>query len=201
MRSRFLVPVVFLICALAPPLRATSTIGTWLSPFQAAELVEAAAHIQATNTVKALEYDLFQKDKEGNITIGVVYSPTNRQSIEMKDAVIPLFVSLRVRGRQVVPVAAPLTTAAELAQFATVQRLNVIFLMPGTAQYAADIAQIASTQKILTVAAVSDYSKYGIALTFSVYRDKVRPNVDIPASMRQGTKFDSDYLDRARVRR
>lgn len=202
MRSRFFVPAVLLICALAPTggtsVHAESSIVTWLSAFQTTELVEAAEESLATNTTKALEYDRNQRDKKGEIIIGVVFAPGNRQSVETKDRILAPLGATTVLGRKVIPSATALTTSAELERVALARRFSVIMLMPGTAQYAADIARIGRDRKILTVSVVRDYTKYGIALAFKAHQRRLKPVVDQKIARSQGCNFDADYLKRSR---
>jgi hypothetical protein len=199
MVSELLGAIVAFRCAVAtvPDTYSRENYPSLFAP-QLLESVSVPAGSIAVSLTKALEYDLKQKGRKGDLVIGVIFNAANGQSVEMKDQMLSSFGPTTVFRRKVVPIAIAVTNANDVLRAIDSRGLNVILLMPGTSQHAPEIARIGNDRKILTVAAVSAYLEYGIALSFDIYRKRVIPTVLVAATKRQGANFDAGYLDIAR---
>lgn len=196
-------PHALLCCAtwllLGGGVRAEIASKSWLLVFQMQEAIPTAPNDQVIQMLKALEYDRNLGKRPGPIRIAVLFVQGNAQSQAVKDQIMALLASApTVVTRPVVPREVAFTTPVELARIARTETFTAFYLAPGMGDHVADVIHVSRDQKVLTVTGVPDYLERGVSLTFVMYRGGIKPWLGRTAASAEGSKFDADYVRRAK---
>jgi hypothetical protein len=168
-----------------------------------AETMPAPTDLQVPLILKVLTYDreLLQKVKS-DLTIGVVYFPSDPSSIEAKDEVLRVLQQLSdktVRKIAIRSVAVEYKGPADLSSAASANRINVFYVAPGNAAHLDRVLQVSQSQRITTVTGVPEYVQKGVAVGIGVRQDKPQILINLASVKSEGSEFDASLLRIATV--
>jgi hypothetical protein len=169
----------------------------------AAETMPAPTDLQVPLILKILTYDreLLQKAKS-ELTIGVVYFPSDPSSVQAKDDVLRVLEQLSdktVRKVSIRSVAVEYKNPADLQAAATANRIGVFYVTPGNAAHLDRVLQVSQSQRITTFTGVPDYVQRGVAVGIGVRQDKPQILINLASVKSEGSEFDASLLRIATV--
>jgi len=153
--------------------------------------------LQITILFKAVTFDLsHEKDfKQAGYRIAVVYAPDQISSSDIPMRVIQQLAEYP-QNRPLTRVQIPFTNLDQFRESIRVNRINIVYICPGTSRNLVGILEVSKEFHVLTATGVEQYVKDGVALGFIGVRDK--NNILMRYSVnRSSSKFDADFLDSA----
>ena len=160
--------------------------------------------VQITLLLKILTYDrsFLAKSKSG-VTIGVVYVPTDAQSVKTKDEVLKTLQLVADRTIKNVPIRAVALEYKDpnsLLKAVTAGGVNVFYIAPGNAESLQALLKVSHTRGITTATGVPEYVTRGVAIGIGIKADK-KPDIliNLPNSRQEGSEFDASLLRMATV--
>jgi uncharacterized protein DUF4154 len=170
----------------------------------AAEPMPFPPDVQITLLLKILTYDrsFLAKSKSG-VTIGVVYVPTDAQSVKTKDDILKTLQLVADRTIKNVPiraVALEFKDPISLAKVAIAGGVNVFYIAPGNADTLQSLLKLSHLRGITTATGVPEYVQRGVAIGIGIKADK-KPDIliNLPNSRQEGSEFDASLLRIATV--
>jgi hypothetical protein len=170
----------------------------------AAEAMPFPADVQIALLLKVLTYDRsFQYKAKSGVTIGVVYVPTDPDSVKAKDEVLKTLARVSDRTIKNLPikyVALENKDAASLEKAVRANRVNVFYIAPGNAAGLQGLLKMSKTFAITSATGVPEFVDRGVAIGIGIKADK-KPDIliNLPASRNEGSDFDASLLRIARV--
>jgi hypothetical protein len=182
---------------------AAAVLAVLLPAAPRAETMPTPTDLQVPLLLKILTYDreLLQKVKS-DLTIGIVYFPSDTSSVEARDEVQRVFQQLAdktVRKVAIRSVAVEYKGPAELLAAATTNHINVFYVTPGNAPHLDRVLQVSQSQRITTVTGVPEYVEKGVAVGIGVRQDKPQILINLAAVKSEGSEFDASLLRIATV--
>jgi hypothetical protein len=160
--------------------------------------------VQITLLLKILTYDRsFQAKSKSGVTIGVVFVPTDAQSVKTKDDILKTLQLVADRTIKNVPiraVALEYKDPASLAKAVVAGGVNVFYIAPGNADTLQALLRMSHTRGITTATGVPEYVHRGVAIGIGIKADK-KPDIliNLPNSRQEGSEFDASLLRIATV--
>ena len=187
-------PRVLLVAALATLLCA---------PVAGAEAMPFPADVQITLLLKILTYDRsFTAKAKSGVTIGVVYVPSDPQSVKAKDEIIKTLQMVADRTIKNVPIKFQPVEYRNPASLEAAARsgVNVFYIAPGNAEGLAQLIKVSHTRGITTATGVPEYVQRGVAVGIGIKADK-KPDIliNLSSSRSEGSDFDASLLRIATV--
>jgi uncharacterized protein DUF4154 len=178
-------------------------LATLMSAPLSAESMPAPTDLQVPLILKVLTYDreLLQKVKS-ELTIGIVYFPSDPTSIQAKDDVLRILQQLSdktVRKVAIRSVAVEYKSPADLLSAVSANHINVFYVTPGNAPHLDRVLQVSQSQRITTVTGVPDYVQKGVAVGIGVRQDKPQILINLASVKSEGSEFDASLLRIATV--
>jgi hypothetical protein len=173
-------------------------------PVGAAEAMPFPPDVQIALLLKVLTYDRsFQYKAKSGVTIGVVYVPTDPDSVKAKDEVLSTLSRVSDRTIKNLPikfVALEYKDAASLEKAVRANRVNVFYIAPGNAAGLPALLKMSKTFAITSATGVPEFVERGVAIGIGIKADK-KPDIliNLPASRTEGSDFDASLLRIARV--
>ena len=173
-------------------------------PLRAAEAMPFPADVQVTLLLKILTYDRsFQFKAKSGVTIGVVYVPTDPESVRAKDAIaktLALVSDRTIKNQPIRHVAIEYPGAAALERAVRANKVTVFYIAPGNADSLAALLKLSRTYGITTATGVPEYVQRGVAIGIGIRADK-KPEIliNLPSSRSEGSEFDASLLRIATV--
>ena len=170
----------------------------------AAEAMPFPPDVQIALLLKVLTYDRsFQYKAKSGVTIGVVYVPTDADSVKAKDEVLKTLARVSDRTIKNLPikyVALEYKDAASLEKAVRTNKVNVFYIAPGNAASLPTLLKMSKTFAITSSTGVPEFVEKGVAIGIGIKADK-KPDIliNLPASRNEGSDFDASLLRIARV--
>jgi hypothetical protein len=173
-------------------------------PVGAAEAMPFPPDVQIALLLKVLTYDRsFQYKAKSGVTIGVVYVPTDPESVKAKDEVLQTLARVSDRTIKNLPIKfVPLEykDAVSLEKAVRAHKVNVFYIAPGNAAGLPALLKMSKTFAITSATGVPEFVERGVAIGIGIKADK-KPDIliNLPASRTEGSDFDASLLRIARV--
>jgi len=174
------------------------------APAAGTEPMPFPADVQITLLLKILTYDRsFQAKAKTGVTIGVVYVPSDPQSVKAKDEIIKTLQAVSDLRIKNVPIKFQPIEYRNPASLETAVRtggVNVFYIAPGNAEGLAQLLKVSHTRGITTATGVPEYVQRGVAIGIGIKADK-KPDIliNLPNSRSEGSEFDASLLRIATV--
>jgi YfiR/HmsC-like len=186
---RLLVLVPFLGLGVVPPARA--------------EEMALSAAAQVPLLLKILTYDRnFEKRAGGELAIGIVYDPADRDSAKATtDLGNTLFQSRdkTVKQLKIKYYTIEYTNAADLERFVKQKGISVLYIAPGNARNLANIVQLSQELHLTTTTGVPDYVRRGASVGLALSQDKPQILINLQSTRAEGIQFDASLLRLATI--
>jgi hypothetical protein len=161
-------------------------------------------HRQIPILLKILTFDRnFEKRTNTRLNIGVVYNesdPASRQSLQDIITVLNKYADKTVNGLPVNYYPIGYTDEQNLAEFATLNNINVFYVTPGSAKHIAALLRTSQRQKIITVSGVPAYVRAGVSVGLDLNTDnKARILINLRSAQLEGIVFDANLLRLATI--
>ena len=185
-------------------LLATALAALLCAPAAGTEPMPFPADVQITLLLKILTYDRsFQAKAKTGVTIGVVYVPSDPQSVKAKDEIIKTLQAVSDLRIKNVPIKFQPIEYRNPASLETAVRtggVNVFYIAPGNAEGLAQLLKVSHTRGITTATGVPEYVQRGVAIGIGIKADK-KPDIliNLPNSRSEGSEFDASLLRIATV--
>ena len=173
-------------------------------PVRAAEAMPFQADVQITLLLKILTYDRsFQYKAKSGVTIGVLFVPTDPESVKAKDAIVKtlqLVADRTIKNQPIRHVTLEYKNPAELEKSVRSNRVNVFYIAPGNSDSLGAVMKLSKTYGITTATGVPEYVQRGVAIGIGIRADK-KPEIliNLPSSRSEGSEFDASLLRIATV--
>jgi len=173
-------------------------------PVRAAEAMPFPADVQITLLLKILTYDRsFQYKAKSGVTIGVLFVPTDPESVKAKDAIVKtlqLVADRTIKNQPIRHVTLEYKNPAELEKSVRSNRVNVFYIAPGNSDSLSAVMKLSKTYGITTATGVPEYVQRGVAIGIGIRADK-KPEIliNLPSSRSEGSEFDASLLRIATV--
>ena len=160
--------------------------------------------VQITLLLKILTYDrAFQVKAKSAVTIGVVYVPTDAQSVKTKDDILKTLQLVSDHTIKNVPIkfmAIEYRDLATLDKAVRANNVNVFYIAPGNSQSLDQLIKVSHTRGITTATGVPEYVQRGVAIGIGIRADK-KPDIliNLPSSRQEGSDYDASLLRIATV--
>ena len=183
---------------------AAVAIGTAIAPAQAAEEMPLSPDLQVALILRAIIYDRHFEQRAGDeLTIGIVYAPTDPDSVRAADSLSGALFRFKGRTVKRLPVRYFLveyTTPEGLERSIATRELDMLYVAPGSARNIPGITKVSHSRGVTTTTGVPDYVRNGVSLGIGVSQDN-RPQifVNLPCSRLEGIDFDASLLRIATV--
>jgi YfiR/HmsC-like len=174
------------------------------APLKAAEAMPVAADVQVALLLKILTYDRsFAYKAKSEVSIGVVYVPSDPESVRARDEVLKTLSQLAGRTIKSLPIryaAIEYRDPVSLEKAVRANRVNVFYVAPGNSQSLAALMKLSQTYAITTVTGVPEYVSRGIAIGIGA-RAGNKPDIliNLASSRKEGSEFDASLLRIATV--
>jgi hypothetical protein len=174
------------------------------APLKAAEAMPVAVDVQVALLLKILTYDRsFAYKAKSGVSIGVVYTAGDGDSVRAKDEVLKTLERLEGRTIKNLPitfVAIEYKDPVSLEKAMRANRVNVFYVAPGSSAGLAAVLKLSHTYAITTVTGVPEYVGRGIAIGIGAKAGN-KPDIliNLPASRSEGSEFDASLLRIATV--
>ncbi len=174
------------------------------APAVGAEAMPFPADVQITLLLKILTYDRsFPAKAKSGVTIGVVYVPSDPQSVKAKDEIIKTLQAVSDLRIKNVPIKFQPIEYRNPASLETAVRtggVNVFYIAPGNAEGLDQLLKVSHTRGITTATGVPEYVQRGVAIGIGIKADK-KPDIliNLPNSRSEGSEFDASLLRIATV--
>ena len=173
-----------------------------LSPARAEEMALPAAD-QVPLLLKILTYDRnFEKKAGGELAIGIVYDPADRDSAKATtDLGNTLFQSREktVKQLKIKYYTIEFTNAADLERFVKQKGISVLYIAPGNARNLANIVQLSQDLHLTTITGVPDYVRRGASVGLALSQDKPQILINLQSTRAEGIQFDASLLKFATI--
>ena len=161
------------------------------------------ADVQVTLLLKILTYDrAFQAKAKSGVTIGVVYVPSDAQSVKAKDEILKTLQMVADRTIKNVPIKfQPVEFRSPASLEAAVRTgVNVFYIAPGNAEGLDQLIKVSHTRGVTTATGVPEYVQRGVAVGIGIKPDK-KPDIliNLSSSRSEGSDFDASLLRIATV--
>lgn len=173
-------------------------------PLRAAEAMPFPADVQITLLLKILTYDRsFQYKAKSGVTIGVLFVPTDPDSVKAKDAIVKtlqLVSDRTIKNQPIRHVTLEYKNPVELEKSVRSNRVNVFYIAPGNSDSLGAVMKLSKTYGITTATGVPEYVQRGVAIGIGIRPDK-KPEIliNLPSSRSEGSEFDASLLRIATV--
>jgi hypothetical protein len=170
----------------------------------AAEAMPIPPDVQITLLLKVLTYDrLFSTKAKSGVSIGVIYVPSDPESVRVKDEVLRTLARVADRTIKNVPikyVALEFKDVPTLEKAVRANRVNVFYVAPGNAAGLAALVKMSQTYAITSATGVPEFVDRGIAIGIGMKADN-KPDIliNLVSSRKEGSDFDASLLRIARV--
>ena len=173
------------------------------APAAAAEAMPFSADVQITLLLKILTYDRsFTAKAKSGVTIGVVYVPSDPQSVKAKDEIVKTLQAVSDLRIKNVPIKFQPIEYRNPASLETAARsgVNVFYIAPGNAEILDQVLKVSHRSGITTATGVPEYVQRGVAIGIGIKADK-KPDIliNLPNSRSEGSEFDASLLRIATV--
>jgi hypothetical protein len=164
-----------------------------------AEEMPVPANIQVPLILKILTFDRnFSHKITSSLCIGIVYDPLNPVSHQAKTEIaqtLEQYTTKTIRQLPIKYVSLEYSGEQPLDEIASVNDINVFYIMPGTAEYLPALLRVSQAHQITTVTGVPDYVEQGVAVGIGVKKNR-KPGIliNLPASKSQGNAFEANLL-------
>ncbi len=153
--------------------------------------------VQLPAFLKALSFDRTLPASDGELAIGVVFAPGDKDSESTKDRLLEIhreLTRLRVKGQrvQLVPipyVGSSLGTAG----------VKVLLVAPLRASAIDGLARQSASADVLTLATDAAYVERGLAIGMEMDAGRPRFVVNLAAAVEAGASFESSFLTLCRI--
>ena len=170
----------------------------------AAEAMPIPPDVQITLLLKVLTYDRnFATKARTGVSIGVVYVPTDPDSVRVKDEILKTLS--RVGGRTIknLPIrytALEFRDPASLEKLVRANRINVFYVAPGNGAGLEALVKMSKTFAITSLTGVPEFVQRGVAIGIGMKPDN-KPDIiiNLRASREEGSDLDASLLRIARV--
>jgi hypothetical protein len=173
-----------------------------LPPVHAEEMALTAA-AQVPLLLKILTYDRnFEKKAGGELAIGIVYDPADRDSAKATtDLGNTLFQSRdkTVKQLKIKYYTIEYTNAADLERFVKQKGISVLYIAPGNARNLANIVQLSQELHLTTITGVPEYVRRGASVGLALSQDKPQILINLQSTRAEGIQFDASLLRLATI--
>ena len=156
------------------------------------------ADVQVALLLKILTYDRsFQFKAKSGVSIGVVYVPSDPQSVAAKEEVMKTLNSLAGRTIKNLPIkfiAVEYKDARQLEAAVRANKINVFYVTPGNGDSMSALIKMSHTFTITTATGVPDYVKQGVSIGIGAKQDKPEILINLVSSRSEGSDFDASLL-------
>ncbi|MDH3600867.1 MAG: YfiR family protein [Candidatus Tectomicrobia bacterium] len=164
-----------------------------------AEEMPVPANIQVPLILKILTFDRnFSHKITSALSIGIVYDPlnplSNRAQTEIAQ-ILDQYTAKTIRRLPIKYVSLEYSGEQPLDEIATVNEINVFYIMPGMAEHLPALLRFSQAHRITTVTGVPDYVEKGVAVGIGMKKNR-KPGIliNLPASKSQGNAFEANLL-------
>ena len=170
-----------------------------------AEEVPVPASLQVKLLLKVLTFDRnFSQKMAPALRIGIVYDPRNPESHQAHLAITGIldqFANTTIKKIPIQYVRLAYRGEPTFSQLTQQHDVNVLYIMPGNADYLKKLLRVSHTHQITTVTGVPAYVEEGVAVGVDVKTTDRKPLIliNLPASKSQGNAFDAKLLKLAKV--
>ncbi len=159
--------------------------------------------LQAGIIARMLSYDRSLKTRVGTgVDVAVVFKPSNAASSKAQADVVAAFKALEphtVQGLPLTTVAHAFKDPAALADWASRESIDILYIAPGLDSDVDAIRGVARDKKLVTISPVRALVERGLALGVVVKGDTPRILVNMPVAQTAGVDLDPKLLQLCEV--
>ncbi len=170
----------------------------------AAEAMPIPPDVQITLLLKVLTYDRnFATKARAGVSIGVVYVPTDPESVRVKDEILMTLSRVGDRTIKNLPIrytALEFRDPVSLEKLVRANRINVFYVAPGNSAGLASLTKMSKTFAITSLTGVPEFVQRGVAIGIGMKPDN-KPDIliNLRASREEGSDLDASLLRIAQV--
>jgi hypothetical protein len=154
--------------------------------------------VQLPAFLKALSFDRTLPASDGELAIGVVFTPGDKDSESAKDRLLEIhreLTRLRVKGQRVQLVPIPYDPGSSLGAAG----VKVVLVAPVPASAIDGLARQSASADVLTLATDASYVDRGLAMGMEMDAGRPRFVVNLAAAVEAGASFESSFLTLCRI--
>ncbi|MDO9548057.1 MAG: YfiR family protein [Candidatus Marinimicrobia bacterium] len=168
-----------------------------------AQEMPVPVELQLSLFTKILTFDKnLEQRSSDSLRIAVVYQKLYRHSDNTWEAFFSAAEMLKLRQIKGIPVLLlphDLHTTAELREFISEQKINIIYIAPLRAAPVNEITDISRELKVLSLSGVTDYMKHGVSVGLDIKGDRPEILINQNNASREGADFSSRLLHLAKI--
>jgi hypothetical protein len=138
------------------------------------------------------------------VTVGIVYAPTDPQSVKGANDVSDTFYRFAGKTVKRLPVRYLLveyTTPENLERSVATHGIDVFYVSPGNGQNLTGITRVSQARSITTATGVPDYVRRGVCVGVGSSQERAQILINLPSCRAEGCEFDASLLRIATVLR
>jgi hypothetical protein len=154
--------------------------------------------VQLPAFLKALSFDRTLPASDGELAIGVVFTPGDENSESTKDRLLEIhreLTRIRVKGQRVRLVPIPYDPGSSLGTAG----VKVVLVAPLSASAIDGLARQSGSADVLTLATDAAYVDRGLAMGMEMDAGRPRFVVNLAAAVEAGAAFESSFLNLCRI--
>jgi hypothetical protein len=171
-----------------------------------AQTTALSADQQIALLMKILTYDRqFEKKAKGQVLVGVVYLESDQTSLAALEGIGQALFAAKTKKVKTLGLGflkLAYTTTGEMEKIIKEKGVNVLYVTPGfNAKQLSELIRISQANQMTSTTGFTDYVDKGIAVGVGMERNKPQIVINLPASKSEGSEFDAQLLQMAKVTR
>ena len=153
--------------------------------------------LQVPLILTALKYDRYFGRFGEELTLGIVYTPTDTDSVKAANSVSDTLYRYKgktVKGLPVRYFTVEYSTPENLERSINNRGLDVLYVAPGSAKNLAGITQVSRELHVTTTTGVPDYVRRGVSVGLGVSQERPQPIINLTSSRLEGCEWDASLL-------